>query len=239
MVIFCQITAVKAAPLFLITDSYMPYSYKVDGEAKGVNVDAVKEVMQRINVSYPINFLPWKRGMKILRERSRKALFPVVYTEQRAKSLKFACSLATDTLFFYALKSRVFERKSLNDFRELNVAYLSGSVGEKYLKEQNFPNITALSTQEQVYGMLHKGRVDLIPQGEDNVSAVRNSQYKSELLQNTGVKLLETKYCVAFSKDVPDSEVERWEGALADMALDGSLAKIRLRYEAKLLESKQ
>ena len=239
-IFICQVDLLKAdaisSRLSLMTDTYIPYSYRVDGEAKGVNVDVVNEVMRRLKITHPIDFLPWKRGMKILRKKPRTALFPVIYTEERGKTLKFACSLDADTIFFYTLKSNVFDSKSRNDLRKLRVGYLNGNASEKYLKEEGFTNITALSTEEQVYAMLHKGRIDLIPLGEKNVNDARNSQHKSELLKNTGIKLFETKYCIAFSKDVPDREALQWEKALEEIVIDGTLLRIKLKYKSGFVE---
>lgn len=61
-------------------NDYAPYSYELEGEAKGVYVDILRAAFKKMP-DYRVNIvlIPWKRGLKMLEAGKGFALFPPYY----------------------------------------------------------------------------------------------------------------------------------------------------------------
>ncbi len=206
----------------VMTDTYYPFSYLQEGVAKGVNIQVIELVMRRMKQNYRLEFLPWKRGMRNLKKGSGEILFPVIYTEERAKYLKFACSLDADKTYLYTLRDSSISFSTLDAAKKYSTAAQIGLHLANVLSSNGFNNLSPVSTSEQVLAMLMKKRIDFIALGEDVIEVSKNSKLKTELLSNSGVVLFETKYCVAFSQSVPDKVVSRWEQELKMIHADNT-----------------
>ncbi len=64
----------------LVDNSYPPYSYEQEGEAKGLYVDILEALDEKmLFFSFRIKAVPWKRGLKLLEIGSSFALAPPYY----------------------------------------------------------------------------------------------------------------------------------------------------------------
>ncbi len=65
-------------------DSYPPYSYKENNEAKGIYVDILKLAFSKMeNYEIIIKMIPWKRGLKYIKQGEAFALFPPYHDKDR------------------------------------------------------------------------------------------------------------------------------------------------------------
>ncbi|WP_244225121.1 substrate-binding periplasmic protein [Vibrio aquaticus] len=65
-------------------DSYAPYSYNSFGQAKGIYVDILKMVFEKMpDYNVTIKLVPWKRGLKMLEVGQAFALFPPYYYDDK------------------------------------------------------------------------------------------------------------------------------------------------------------
>ena len=74
--------AYSAQQVDIIGDSnYPPYSFTHQGSAKGVYVDILKAVFERLpEYQVSISLMPWKRGLNYIKEAKRLAIFPPYYS---------------------------------------------------------------------------------------------------------------------------------------------------------------
>ncbi|CAH0539269.1 substrate-binding periplasmic protein [Vibrio marisflavi] len=72
-----------AQPLKIASLPYPPFTYLEDGKPKGIAVDIVAEVMNRLNVEHDIMVIPWARAMRGMEIGDVDALFPMFKTTER------------------------------------------------------------------------------------------------------------------------------------------------------------
>ena len=56
-------------PLRVITEDFPPMNYMEKGEIKGISTAIVKKVLERANIPYTLELLPWARGYEITKKR--------------------------------------------------------------------------------------------------------------------------------------------------------------------------
>lgn len=89
---FASIHSLSAREVTLIGDEgYPPYSYSENGEAKGIYVDVLKKIFEKIE-GYEVKFqmLPWKRCIKLIKNGNNVAFFPPYYSEEREAWIAFS-----------------------------------------------------------------------------------------------------------------------------------------------------
>ncbi|NIB43633.1 transporter substrate-binding domain-containing protein [Pseudomaricurvus alkylphenolicus] len=74
---------VLSSPLKLVTLQYPPYSYQSGQHVKGVAVDIVTEVLNRMEQPFVIELLPWPRAIRRIREGQADAIFTIYKTSER------------------------------------------------------------------------------------------------------------------------------------------------------------
>jgi len=72
-------------PLQLVTLQYPPYEYQENGQIKGVVIDLVTEIFDRMDVSIEIFVLPWARAIRNIEQGSADAIFTAYKTPEREK----------------------------------------------------------------------------------------------------------------------------------------------------------
>lgn len=64
--------------------NYPPYSYEENGQAKGIYVNILEAAFSKMtNYNVTIKMIPWKKGMKYLKQGKIVALFPPYYSNER------------------------------------------------------------------------------------------------------------------------------------------------------------
>ncbi|MBN1971940.1 MAG: transporter substrate-binding domain-containing protein [Candidatus Delongbacteria bacterium] len=67
-------------------DSYSPYSYQEGSEARGIYVEILKKIFDKMDeYDVEIKANPWKRGLSYVETGKGFAIFPPYYNEDRAK----------------------------------------------------------------------------------------------------------------------------------------------------------
>ena len=62
------------------------------------------------------------------------------------------------------------------------------------------------------------------------LNTIKDAGIDPALIERTNVKLFETKLYIAFSKDISDSEVYKWQLALDQLKASGKHEKILKKY---------
>ena len=89
---FLSCISLSAREVVLVGDeAYPPYSYVENGKPKGIYVDIVKKIFEKID-GYEVKFkmLPWKRCIKNIKEGKNVAFFPPYYSEPREAWTEFS-----------------------------------------------------------------------------------------------------------------------------------------------------
>lgn len=204
------------------------------GKISGFSVDIVREIQRRIKDDSPIEILPWARGYMHLKKGPNVILFQTTRTPERENLFKWVGPISSTKWIFYARKGSNLEINSLDDARKVKlIACYKDDVKHDFLKNNDFKNLKVAYGENAHYNnliLLKKGGVDLI---------ILNNWVMSHLIKKYEFTPndFEIKYIVkkqflylAFSKDISDSVIQKWQNTLNNMKKDGTYLKIMKNY---------
>ncbi len=208
----------QSEPLQYLTEDIHPYNYLENGELKGIAVDLLKLIWQDLGIEpQEIKILPWARAYRMLQNGERTVLFSTAKTEERADQFKWACPITTSSgTAFIALKSKHLVVNSAQDLKKYKIGTIRNDAAEQLLLYQGFDaeRIEPVSNLFQNLKKLEVGRIDLIAYNDD-------SFYRTLVKNGIRVDPFETVFvekrvepCYAFSKDVPDGLIQKFQEAL-------------------------
>jgi len=213
------------------TEETPPYSYMENGVAKGINVDVVKLILKKLGWTDTIKILPWARAYDYIQTREKQILFSMIKSPDREKLFKFACSFNRDEVYLVRGKDSSVQITTLEDAMNYRVGVVRGWYPEQFLTQKGFTRLSPLASEKQALAMLTSGRLDLVPYNIQLMGELKdNYDIDPVQIENTGVMLFETEYCIAFSKDVTDDVVNQWEAALMEIVESGQLKEIKDHY---------
>ncbi|MDY0360402.1 MAG: transporter substrate-binding domain-containing protein [Desulforegulaceae bacterium] len=98
-----------AREVVLLGDSgYPPYSFEENGEAKGIYVDVIKRIFERID-GYEVKFtmLPWKRCIDEIKKGEAIAFFPPYYSEEREDWLVYSKPILEEQTIVFGKEGKI------------------------------------------------------------------------------------------------------------------------------------
>lgn len=224
--------ALSSSELKVMTENYPPYNYEVDGGLTGISVEVVKEIQKRVGSKAKIELLPWTRAYEIVQKKTNRALFSMARTDSRENLFKWVGPIAHDVVYFFKKKGSPVNINSVDDARDVrSIAVGLNSSGHLLLSALGFQNLDAVPNPLLNVRKLLAGRTDLVPSVEPViVYRAKKDGLDPDLLENTGVSYTEQLLYIAFSKDVDDTTIEKWQDALDSMKKDGTYEKIYNKY---------
>lgn len=218
-------------PLHFLTEHNPPGEYLNEkGELAGVTTELISILQQRLAEPGNIQLMPWGRALSIARTTNNTALFETVRTPEREHWFKWVGPLKHYQISLYGLKERLGERPDLNALaRHYTACSYRNSATVEEIKRLGFSegkNLILTSKSGDCLEMLLLGRVDLTAVSElslpEFISAV--AAHGSQLVL---VKYLsERKRYLAFSRDITDERIARWQQALEQSYRDGTMRKL-------------
>lgn len=167
--------SVYTEEVIVFADSpYPPYvlgSHNDPQPIGGTAVNLVNQLFTELpNHRVRFQLLPWKRVLKNLEEGLVDGVTMVAKTPERERFLDFSAALIEYELaLFYATSAFPdgFDWKSLADLSEFRIGVVEGYLSDSKMHElaTNGAPLTLVrlsGTERQLFGMLLKGRVDLI-----------------------------------------------------------------------------
>lgn len=224
-------SAVTAQPLRFLTEHNPPGEYLNElGEVSGVTASLVRKLQQQLNEPGDMELMPWGRALSIARAEDNIVLFETVRTAEREPWFKWVGPLKHYQIALYGLKHRVGDAPTLAALpRNYTACNYRNSATVSEIKALGFTegrNLILTSKSGDCLDMLLLGRADLMAVGELAVPEYSANAVKagSELVM---VKYLsERKRYLAFSRNVSDERIARWQAALEQSYLDGTMRKL-------------
>ena len=224
-----------SAELTILTENLPPLNYVEDGVLVGPSVDTVREIQRRVGSHEEIKVYPWARAYKMALEEENVVLFGMTHTEVRHDQFKWIGPLATKRDILVAKKGSGIQINSLEDAKKVKrIGTLRDDTRERLLKSQGFTNLEPVSDEQMNAQKLVLGRIDLWTYktpGLRTVCDLAGVDYKE---MEEVYSLREINVDIAFSKKTPDAIVQKWNNAFNEMTADGTLMKIRKRWNNKL-----
>lgn len=218
-------------PIHFLTEHSPPGGYlNENGEVAGVTVELISILQQRLAQPGSIQLMPWGRALSIARTTDNTALFETVRTVEREQWFKWVGPLKHYQISLYGLKERVGEQPGLNALaRNYTACSYRNSATVDEIKRLGFTegkNLVLTSKSGDCLTMLLLGRVDLTAVSELSLPEFTNSAAANGSQLVLVKYLSERKRYLAFSRDIADERIARWQQALEQSYRDGTMRKL-------------
>lgn len=227
------------------TLNYPPYEYKENGQAKGIAVDVIREVMRRVG-KYEVSFTfyPWKRAVYTVQHGLSDVLFNAGKNQARQEWGYYVDSvLIQQSYVLFKRRSDNFSvEPNFNNVKDKSIAvrraYLYGSGAfREALDSQRFMNILYSDSTKQSVDLLLHNRVDMFVGDFLPVLYYINKQDLNDqidIVSHDGewMEVLSWPTYLLFSKQRTTPEfVTKVKDAMDSMKQDGSFQKITDSYK--------
>lgn len=210
---------------------YPPLAYFDDGYINGVVPEVVREIQKRVGNTDQMAATPWLRGYELTQKQPDHTLFPIVRIPKRENLFKWVGPIFMEGDYFFKRADNPLEVDSIEDARRVErIAVRKDGYTHHTLEENGFTNLDVGPSYDSSYKKLNQGRVDLVLMGERTYyHMVQSAGIDPKRFQRTNCKFAESGAWIAFSKDVPDSVIERWQQALDELKQEGLFMEIMER----------
>jgi len=232
LLLFTWTQMASASNYELQTEEFPPFGYTENGKLSGLSVEIVREILKKMDDSHRIYVRPWARAYRNTLRGPKKILFSMARNKDRESLFKWVGPLVSDRVFFYKKRDTSISIKNLSDAKKVKRILLTREFPEyNYLIKHGFKNLHETVTPLQNFKMLMKNRGELVPMGELAVPQIlRKAGIDAREIQRTEVKLYEVNLYIAFSKDISDNEIDKWQKALDFVKISGKYGKILKKY---------
>ena len=222
IVIFTR-SVVATEEFTILTHDYPPYQYQQGNQLKGISTAIVKAILQRLDYPDNIQVRSWNAGYYLTQIRTKHILFSMTRIPERENLFKWVGPITSFTYYFFKKKGSPIHLTSLEDAKHVNsIGTIKNYDTHLFLASNGFNNLKLISNDVNNYKAFSVNRLDLIPLGQLAIPFVaKQAQVKPTIFENTGVKLFEAHYYIAFSKDTADETITQWQQALDEIKASG------------------
>lgn len=224
----------KENKINIVTEEWAPYNYSENGSLRGLSVEIVQHIIQRLKGNIHIQLYPSMRAAHMLNNVPGTMLITMFRTPEREDKYKWIGPLDDGAIYFHKKKGNPLVISNLEDAKKVKkIACRHGGLVFNTLKAAGFNNLDSSSTDgTSVYKKLLLDRCDLgisdTPLGVKHL--LRQMDYPTDALVQTAVKVIESTLYIACSKDISDDEIKLWQKTLDEMKASGLYAKIHKKY---------
>lgn len=222
----------NASDLKFYTHFLKPFSWQDEGRFEGMAVEVVSEMMKVMGVDIKFYDIPFARGLHQVQNGEKTALFIVARRPEREDTVKWVGPIATDEVFVYKNKNMYFEINDLDDLKGLRAVGVGrGNADHVFLEDMGFDNLYATTNQQQSLQMLVSNRIDATPMGRMvMIPTALEAGIDLQVIERTSLKLYDNLLFLAFSKDISDEEVVKWQEAFEEVKSSGRYQEIEDKY---------
>jgi len=234
-VCLCSANPLYSADLTILTENLPPLNYVEEGVLVGPSVEIVREIQRRVGSHEKIQVYPWARAYKMAEENKNVVLFGMTHTEARDDKFKWIGPLATKRDILVAKKGALFKIESLEDAKEVRyIGTLRDDTRERLLKSYGFKNLEPVSDEQLNAQKLILGRIDLWAYKIPGLRTVCDLAVVDHHQMEEVFHLRKIDVSIAMSKKTSDDIFMKWKNAFSDMLADGTVLKIRKKWNDKL-----
>jgi polar amino acid transport system substrate-binding protein len=217
-----------------ITEEYAPYNYAEDGALKGVAVDILVKIWERLNVDQTtadIQLLPWARGYRMALEQPGTCLFSTTVTDSRRELFNFVEPIMDASVSVIAAKDRRLDASNVAALAPYRIGVVREDIGELLLRENDFSGTYVRTDSARILiRMLQGARFDGAAYNERVANwvmvqeGIDPSHYGPELV------LQEGHMGYACHKETNPALITQLQQALDALIADGTVDRIVRRY---------
>jgi polar amino acid transport system substrate-binding protein len=229
--------AAQAQELRLVTSQWPPSNYVDEqGEPTGLSVEVVHALKKILNVSTPVEVLPWARGYLTAKSKPNVMLFTAGQTqERRDMGFQFIGPVVMWNHVLMAAKGSSLELAELEEVlnQDLTVAGVRGSWQLKLLQDAGAKTV-ATEGHETNVRMLMAGRVDLWITSQLQASVLlRELQIPQEAVKPVYTVRRSPSYLM-LSKGSDPLLIAQWRAAYEKLLQTDFFEKTAMNWSGKL-----
>lgn len=227
LIFACFHPAQSAEQVFKIyTEEFPPYNYTDKGEITGISTEIVREILRRLDHPEDIEISSWLNAYRLVQEKDNTILYSTTRSPFREDLFKWVGPLVPNNIVFFARTISGISIKTLNDAKKVGrIGVYMDDFGEILLNEKGFTNLRSVPDNRVNIKDLVEGKIDLWI-----INELTGNQMAREIgLANKIEKVYDVQkefMYIAFSKNTPDSIIDKWQKALDEIKADGTYAQI-------------
>lgn len=235
--LFASSQAFAEEPVQLMTEEFAPYQFYEgeDPKIKGISIEVVQAIQNKIGNSDPIKVLPWNRALKLLDNRKNSALFSTARTPEREGKYKWVGPLSKLEMVFFKKVGSPINFTSLEEAKKVAKIGVTKNVAtEQILSGMGFANLDVMKSgaDEKNLTRLVKGRVDVWPTAYyAGIYSAKKMGLLDQIEAIPNVPIMSGHLYIAFNKETDDLIIHQWQAALDQLKSDGAIKAIFDKYE--------
>ncbi|MCC5827428.1 ABC transporter substrate-binding protein [Alkalimonas sp.] len=223
--------------LHFLTEHSPPSQYLNEtGQIDGVTIQLILHLQQQLDERLRFSLLPWARAMELARAEPNTVLFETVRTPAREAQFQWVGPINYYDMQLYSLPEVVARPADFAAARLRGCAYRSSAQLE-YFKRLGFEegrNLSVVANAHECQVMAERGRAEVIA-----LNALRYGEFfqQGDVTLQRWQPLYQSYLYLAFSKEVPAERVQRWQEALQQSYLDGTMRRLyQADYPVAMIE---
>lgn len=208
----------------ILTEKYPPLQYiNEEGLLDGSATKVVLETLKELNISKEIEVLDWDTAYRLVMEEENIALFSMMKNKEREDKFKWVGPIGTLKIALYRNDFDDFGINSLEQAKNYKISAVKDYGYTENLLSLGFDNIIECDSEEEALGKLLTKEVDIYLTSNitlDEVVKKRGIPFDS-IEKEFNVSI--SQFYIAFSKNYPDSLIEKWQEALKKAKQNSSL----------------
>lgn len=224
-------TTVSAAEVFY-TEQFPPYNYyDRGGEFTGLSYEIVSELQKLTGHKYNLTVSDWDNAYKHTLSNPSAALFSVARFAERENLFQWVGPLCNFKLSLFTSAGGKIHPRSREEAKKLRIGIYNQDQA-KLLKSQGFTNLVLAESDEQNIIKLLLGEIDLWLANPLAASQQCTAIGVNPLKLQQTLPISESQLYLAFNKNAPKEVVAKFAAAFKQLESNGTLTKIRKRYES-------
>lgn len=226
--------ALRAAETVTITTINWPPYVSRGLPSLGYGAEIVSTALQCAGYAVRFEFVPWARGMRMVKAGEAYGIFPSYASRQRALDYIISRPFATSILGFYKRRSDPIRFTSLAGLRGYSIGVVRGYVNTEAFDQADDLDKDAATSDLMNLKKLLRGRIDLAVMDKHVGEHLMESRLPRarESLVFLSPPLEVKDLHILFSRNIPDIEavVSGFNAALREMQDQGAIEAIKARH---------
>lgn len=223
---------VRAEEYKVLAYDFEPYSYMENNQITGLAVEVAREIMKKMNWPDTINQLyPLPRANEMIKA-DNNIILARLRTPAREKESKWVGPIVPFKLVLFAKRGSGVKVTNTEDIKKYTVGCSAKSAGYDNLVKLGVTKLDPLTPGTLNAAKLFGGRIDLWDTNDlIGIQAVKKEKLDINLLETAFVFEPTYDLSIAFSLNISDEVVAKWQKALDELKANGSLTKIVVKYK--------
>ncbi|WP_338844468.1 transporter substrate-binding domain-containing protein [Massilia sp. W12] len=222
----------QSRAIILNYTEYAPYSMEVNGQAQGLEIEVLQEALgRRMGLQLTHKILPWERAQQLVRAGLADGFVAVPTAERASYSIAASEPVAWWDILLYVRKQDA-RFDTVRDISALRPYKIGAVTGNSWVKSNlGGMDVLYLKHQDLLLNLLHKQRIDVIPENPGVMQQVIERLGLSGHITTVALPGMRQPMLLHIHPDSPlRARLAEFEETLRAMRKDGAMKKILARY---------